>query len=402
MARSYDYFIAGGGIIGSSIAMALSVLGAKGIAVVDCDLSGKWSSSERNAGGVRAAWGAPVNVALSKDSIAFYEQAASEIGFQQKGYLWLYEKAAWPGILKQIELWNHSGCPTKSLTPAEIQTRFPFLDRLTGVSGAVFSEKDGLINPNLLKTYYRGQVPANEIDWIDHRIIEAVEKDAGCVRAVRLGEVRSEDAVEAFLTGQRRPFGATGERVEVKTFINAAGAWAPDLARLYGQQIPSVPIRRQVAVVHCHEADLSPYGMMVDASGLYFHHEAGNILAGYASPSEPEGYRFAYDGSDFFMDEIWPRLAARSSVFDRLKMIGGWAGLYGVSPDHSAIIGAVEGFENVYEAHSFAGHGVMQSYAAGRALAELILQGEYQTIDLSILSGHRFQHGHWVSEAMLI
>jgi len=402
MARSYDYFIAGGGIIGSSIAMSLSALGAKNIAVADCDLSGKWGSSERNAGGVRATWGTPVNIVLSIASIAYYEQVAAEVGFKQKGYLWLFDETAWPQILKRIDPWNRAGCAVAPLTCPELSARFPFLDRLAGVQGAVFSAKDGLINPNLLKAHYRSQVPADCIDWIDHRIIDAIEVEAKSIRAVHLREARTEDVLEAFLTTQTLPAEAAGERITVKTFINAAGAWAPRLAQLYGQKIPSMPIRRQVAILHCQEADLSPYGMMVDTSGLYFHHEAGNILAGYAAPSEAEGYRFDYEGSDFFMTEIWPRLAARSRFFERLKLIGGWAGLYGVSPDHSAIIGAVTGLKNAYEAHSFSGHGVMQSYATGRALAELILQREDQTIDLSALSGKRFQLGELQSEEMLI
>ncbi len=402
MARSYDFLIAGGGIIGSSIAMALSESGAKGIAVVDCDLSGKWGSSERNAGGVRATWATPVNIALSKASIDYYEQVAAEAGFQQKGYLWLYDAAAWPQVLERIDLWNRSAGSVILLTPSEIAERFPFFDRLEGVRGAVFSPKDGLINPNLLKAHYRGRALADAVDWIDHRIIEAVDMDAGRIRAVHLRAAASEKAVEAFLTAQALPTEEKVERIEVKTFINSAGAWAPQLARLYGKTLPSVPIRRQVAVLHCRAVDLSPYGMMVDTSGLYFHHEAGNLLAGYAVPAEPPGYHFDYEGADFFMNELWPRLAARSRFFERLKLIGGWAGLYSVSPDYSAIIGPVAGIQNVYEAHSFSGHGVMQSYAVGRALAEYILHGAYESIDLSMLSGERFEYGQYLSETMLI
>lgn len=401
MERLYDVVIIGGGIIGSSIAMALSEKGAGRIGVVDVDLSGAWGSSERNAGGVRATWEQPVNIALAKRSIAFYEQIASEVGFHQKGYLWLYDEKQWAAASDRIARQQSAGLRIDLFSRSEIEKRFPFLDRLEGVSSATLSHQDGLINPNLLKLYYRNH-GSERIDWIDRRLVEAVRIENGRIRSVILREVGSEGAVETFLKEGVSPEGSRTSEIETGALVNAAGSWAPRLAGLYGKAIPSVPVRRQVAVAHSQEIDLAPYGMFVDTSGLYFHHEAGNLLAGYSVPDEPHGYRFDYEGYDFFLQEIWPRLSARSGFFDRLKYVGGWAGLYEVSPDKSAIIGPVEGIANLYEAHSFSGRGVMQSYAAGQALAELIVEGGYRTIDLTSLSGGRFERGTMVPEGLHI
>ena len=147
--------------------------------------------------------------------------------------------------------------------------------------------------------------------------------------------------------------------------------------------------------------DLTPYGMIVDPSGVYFHPEASNGLAGFANRDEPEGVNYQYDGESFFTENIWPALYERASGFERLKHLTGWAGLYEVSPDESAIIGAAPGAPRVWECHSFSGHGLMHSYAAGLAIAERIV-GRPASIDVSSLSGARFESGALVRETQVI
>jgi glycine/D-amino acid oxidase-like deaminating enzyme len=172
--------------------------------------------------------------------------------------------------------------------------------------------------------------------------------------------------------------------------------------KLLGIRNWTQPIRRQVCIVDNRVTNLANYGMIVDTSGVYFHNEGAHILAGYSPPDEPSGYHFNYDGEPFFLNEIWPRMFARMSAMERLRHVTGWAGLYEVSPDRSAIVGRAVPAKRVYEAHSFSGRGVMQSYGAGQALADLIANGKYGAFDASALSRERFDRNEQVWEELHI
>ena len=384
--------IIGAGVAGSALAMHLAELGAEGVLVVDPDLAGIRSSSELNAGGVRATWWQPVNIELCAASIAFLREHGTEVGFRPHGYLWLYGPELWTGAREHVALQRRFGQEVELLTPRDIGARWPEIDRLQGIAGATFSPQDGLVNPNAVKEFYRRRARAAGARFVDRRMVINVQRDGSRITSVRARRLADEADALAALVGPSPP--GNDDEITCTCVVNAAGPWASRVAELFGAPVPCRAVRRQVSMVACRDVDLSGYGMIVDTSGCYFHHEGGEmILAGYSPPGDPAGYRFDYDGRAFFESEIWPRLAARVSRMDRLEHVRGWAGLYELSPDHSALLGRIGGIENAYEMHSFSGRGVMQSYAAGLALAELIMTGRFLTADASALAGSRFVTG---------
>lgn len=390
--------VVGAGLAGSATAMHLAERGEP-VTVVDPDLAGGRSSSELNAGGVRATWWQPVNVELCAHTIDFLRDHAETVGLRPLGYLWLYPPERWEDAKRATDLQNGFGRQVELLRPADVTRRWPFLDRMDGVAGATFSPRDGLVNANAVKELYRTRARSAGAVFLDRRVL--VEAHMGR-HAATLAEVADETQAHALLEGAA-PDGAR-EEVSFSRAVNAAGPWAAAVAAAFGYEVPCRAVRRQVSIVASRDVDLSDQGMIVDSSDAYFHHEGGeHILAGYSPPGDPPGHRFEYDGRRFFEKEIWPRLAARSSALDRLEHVRGWAGLYELSPDNSALVGVAEGHSDVFEIHSFSGRGVMQSYAAALSLVELMLDGRYRTFpSTEALSGARFATGRLVPEELHI
>ena len=50
----------------------------------------------------------------------------------------------------------------------------------------------------------------------------------------------------------------------------------------------------------------------------------------------------------------------------------------------------------------FSGHGIMHAPAAGRAAAEMLVQGRSESVDVSALSLERFARGEAIHEAMVL
>jgi FAD-dependent oxidoreductase domain-containing protein 1 len=399
----FEAILIGAGIVGSSLAMALAERGVRTLAV-DVDLQGRLSSSEKNAGGVRATWWQPVNIALCRASIKYYESIAAEAGFRQKGYLWLYDGATWTQALEHIAVQRELGHPIETLTPAQVAARVPEIDKLEGIAGATFSPEDGLINPNLLKRHYRESARSLGARFLDRLFVLGIEAGADGVRldCWQADDPMTDAALARMMTQDEPGEAQTGRALELRgdAIVVTGGAWSPRPLKLLGLPNLSEPVRRQICLVDSRVTNLERYGMIVDTSGLYFHNEGAHILAGYSPPDEPPGYHFHYDGEPFFQNEIWPRLYARMSCMERLRHVTGWAGLYEVSPDRSAIVGRAA--PRVFEAHSFSGRGVMQSYGAGQALADLIAKGAYGALNASALSRDRFAAGAPVFEALHI
>jgi sarcosine oxidase subunit beta len=183
-------------------------------------------------------------------------------------------------------------------------------------------------------------------------------------------------------------------RIAAGHVVNATGAWAADVARLAGVDLPVTPARRQVALTAPTTALPPSTPMTIFAEdGFHFRVRDGRVLLLW--PTDTRGtdrYDTTFDAS--WMDGAVSRAhqrvpALRSVAVDRA---GSWCGLYEMSPDHHAILGAAPGLQNFWLINGSSGHGVMHSPALGQLLAEMIT-GQAATLDAHALRTTRFLEG---------
>ena len=376
MSTSAEVVIIGGGVIGASIAYHLASRGVRGIVVLERDALGAGSTS-RNAGGIRLQFSSEINVRLSQRSLPRFRAFEAELGidpaFHQVGYLFLVttdrDEVA---FTRSLALWERLGVPARRLDRAAAQALFPQC-RMDDVRFATFCAEDGYADPSSILHGYVGAARRLGVAFREGAAVTAVETAGGRVTAVRAGD----------------------ERIGCGRVIVAAGAWAGEVARLAGVELPIRPLRRHIFVTDAVPGIDRDFPMTIDfASGLYLHRESGGVLLGMADPAEPVAFDQSVNWD--FLPVVVERALARVPALEHATVRTGWAGLYEDTPDRHPVIGPA-GADGLLVCAGFSGHGFMHAPAAGELVAELVVDGR-TTLDLGALRASRFASGELVSE----
>ena len=376
-----DVVIVGGGIVGSGTAYFLSTDAAfrgRRIVLIERDPSYAQASTARSAGGLRQQFSTPENVAMSQFTLGLFRRLReifgedADVSFREQGYLILATGEGRQLLADNVALQRSMGADIALLEPAELRRRFPWLAPEGLAAGAFGETGEGWFDPPSFAALLRKAAIAQGVRLL-HDDATGITVEGGRVTSVRL---------------------ASGASVSCGALVNAAGPWAGELAASAGMQLPVEPRKRFVYVLDCREATeaLHQAPLTVDPGGVWFRPEGRVFLCGKSPEEQDEPAAEDLDGidHDFFEREIWPDLAARVPAFESIKVVNAWAGYYDYNTfDQNAVIGPHPHIRNVYFANGFSGHGAQQGAAAGRAVAELIAHGQFQTLDLTRLGYQR-------------
>jgi len=378
--------VVGCGVVGAACAHRLAERGAD---VVVCEAgSVGGGSTERAVGGVRTQFSTRVNVALSQASLpvweSFEERFGVDVGFRQHGYLFLAREPETVAAFEDnVAMQRDCGVPVELLDPEAAREHCPEL-HADAFRAATYAPCDGYADPSL---GLRGFADAAREAGAEIRTgtpVTDVRRDGSGPDAPVAGVV------------------ADGETLAADAVVNAAGAWAGEVAALAGVDLPVTPKRRQVLVTEPETPVPEDLPLTIDLDvGSHFRPERdGNAIVGgeFGGPDPPQDPDAYDEGTDLDWTTTAVERAADAAGYfgPETRVRRGWAGLYAVTPDHHPILEeTVPGFLN---AVGFSGHGFMHSPATGEVVADLLFDGETAVAPVERLSSDRFADGDLLVE----
>jgi glycine/D-amino acid oxidase-like deaminating enzyme len=387
MSRPESVVIAGGGAVGSAIAYFLAAQPdyAGAVTVVEPDPTYAFAASARSAASIRRQFSTPLNIELSAFGFQFLSACGrdlAEVNLVESTYLYLASAAGEPTLRQNVEVQRRCGVDTRLHDAAGVAAGYPWMRTTDVAAAATTSGGEGWFDGYGL---LRGLKQANlgrGVRYVRDRVAAVIMNGPRTVRAVRLGN---------------------GDTLPCRWLVNAAGTRSRALAALVGVDLPVFARKRNVFVFECaHRPASCP--MVIDPTGLWFRPEGDKFICGVVPAADPD-----VDGEDFevdhelFQDLAWPALAHRVPAFEALRLTGAWAGHYDYNVfDQNAFLGACEAVPNFMLASGFSGHGLQHAPAIGRALAELLVFGEYRSIDVTSFSYSRYLRGQPLREHNVI
>src|SRR5919106_1537351 len=344
--RTAEVVVVGGGVMGACTAYHLARRGVADVVLLERESQLGAMSTGACAGGIRHQFATETNIRFSIESIRMLERFPANVSLQHR-----------------------LGIETRWLGPEELADLVPLVN-LDGVLAGTIYERDGLADPHGVTQGYAAGARRHGARIFTDAPVTAIRRD---------GER---------IAGVDTSIGS----IDTPVVVNACGAWAPELGRMVGVDIPIQPIRRQMAVT-APIPNLPPDFPFVIffKESLYFHREGQGILTGKSNPAETPGFKLS-------VDPEWEEVHLAEAV-ERMPILGDaglqsrWAGLYEVTPDAHPILGRIPTVEGFYVMAGFSGHGFMHGPIAGRLMAEEIVDGKAATVDIDPFRYDRFLVG---------
>ncbi|MEI9406565.1 FAD-dependent oxidoreductase [Mesorhizobium argentiipisi] len=368
MTASPHVVVIGAGTLGMCTALNLVEQGAR-VTVLEAQSIASGSSG-RSVGVVGSQFTDPFEIMLRVHSLRrFREWEGEGLRFNHIGYLRLARTTSQMELFaRSVQIQAEAGLRSRLVRANELRDFVPHINP-NGLEGGLFGPDNGFLDPHEMCNFL-----------------------AGIVRA-KGGEIRQ---YRKLLGVQRRPGGYTLETngtpidrerrlIDCYAVVNAGGAWAPQVAALFGQGLHIWPERHEAVVIHLDEPLGYTMPMVMDlvngeGSGLNFRHEKpGELIAeihkvNSIAPEDPDNYDDqCEEQSKVDLAEL---LLERVPDLPGARLGRGWAGLYPVTADHRPFVGPIDASEpTLITAAGAGGYGIQLAPVIGQIAADWVLHG---------------------------
>ncbi len=366
---AFDVIIIGGGLHGASAALNLAQRRQR-VLVIEKDRVARHASGA-SAGGVRTLGRDIAEVPLSIAGMELWHGIEKLVddhcGFHAHGQIKIAETS---GEMIQLEArvatmqslgFQHE----KLIDGAELKRLVPALGPVC--AGAIVVPDDGAADPYRTTLAFRRKAEALGAMFQEGWGVTAITRHSGLWQVIT----------------------QTGSH-EAPFVINCAGAWAKQIAAMFGETIPLVTRCSMMIVTERLPRFIDP---VVGATGrkLSFKQTAqGSVLIGGGHQGKPD-----LDGASYRIDtqNLARGAAAAVALFPQMRGVGvvrSWAGLEAQTPDNIPVIGFSTKAPGLIHSFGYSGHGFQLGPIVGSAVADLVMHGA-TNLPIAPFGAGRFQ-----------
>jgi sarcosine oxidase subunit beta len=375
--RTADVVIVGGGVHGASLAYHLARKRAGRVVLVE---------KRFIASGPTGRSTALVRRFYAMDFFTRTASAAAEVfrhwrdviggdgdpGFRQVGMLVLAGADEAPHLRRNALRAQELGARVALIAPAEVKALVPPAS-VDDIALASYEAESGYADPSSTATALVNRARELGATVVQYERVDAIRTDGSRVLGVRT-EIAD---------------------IAAPVVVNCGGLWADRLLRPLGIEVPVKPTRHQMCFFR-RPLGFGAHPAIADASLMtYMRPEHGDLTIhgrlAYEEVVDPDHYNEGADPGEIARNA--ELIAHRFPVMEHGLAMGGYSGLYDVTPDHQPVIGAIPEYQGLYADFGWSGHGFKHSPVIGDILSDVVLHGKSDEFDLTPFRWSRFREG---------
>ena len=380
--KRFDAIVIGGGVIGSSIAFHLARLGLPSVALIERAQIGNGTSAQ-SSGILRTHYSVPENVALARDSwrifsdfAAYLDDPDASCGLVRCGYLIVAPEGERAAALNDaLAAQRGLGIRADVIDATQARSLLPLAD-FADAALIGFEPEAGFADAYLVSTAF-----ARSARRLGATLIE------GCT-------------VTGLLHAGQRVSGVRTSSGDLAAgiVVSAQNIWSSELAGWTGLDLPLQRERHTVLSLECaaRYSNAMPVFKDLASAGMLYYRSYGGAQMLVSEGTAGEAMQgIDTDPGEVSLDTvlaIGEQVALRFPDYASAGLAASWTGVYDVTPDWNPVLGPAPGWDGLFLAYGFSGHGFKLSPMIGRLVAQTAL-GLPTDVALAPYALERFRAG---------